>query len=56
MIARMAADFAPDVLATFDLTSEKMLASLSADAWRLDSRQAAVCEMHDRCASRLRHA
>ena len=31
VIARMAAEFAPDVLATFNLTSEKMLAPLFAD-------------------------
>jgi hypothetical protein len=41
-IARMAADFAPDVLATFNLTSETMLASLIADGWRLDYRQYGV--------------
>ena len=52
----MAADFAPDVLATFNLTSEKMLASLFIDGWRLDYQQSMVCEIHDRCASRLRHA
>ena len=56
VIAHMAADFAPDVLATLNLTSEKMLASLFADGWRLDYRQPVVCEIHDRCASRLRHA
>jgi hypothetical protein len=56
VIARIAADFAPDVLATFSLTSGKMLASRYADGWRLDYQQSMVCERHDRSASRLGHA
>lgn len=53
-IARIAAEFAPDVLATIDLRTEKTLASLFTDGWRLDYRVPVVCEIHDRRAARLR--
>ncbi|AUT60247.1 hypothetical protein [Paraburkholderia terrae] len=53
-IARIAAEFAPDVLATIELRTEKTLASLFTDGWRLDYRVPVVCEIHDRCAARLR--
>ena len=56
VIARMTADFAPDVLATLSLTSGEMLASLFADGWRLDYQQSVVCEIYGWCASRLDHA
>jgi hypothetical protein len=50
-IARMAADLVPDVLAAFSLTTEKVLASLFTDG---DYRRPLVCEIHERCAARLR--
>ncbi|WP_162601040.1 hypothetical protein [Paraburkholderia sp. C35] len=52
-IARMAADLAPDILATFGLDTEKALTALFANARRLDYRLPVVCQIHDRCAARL---
>ncbi|AUT76386.1 hypothetical protein [Paraburkholderia hospita] len=52
-IVRMAVDLAPDILATFELRTEKALASLFTDGGRLDYRVPLVGEIHDRCAERL---
>jgi hypothetical protein len=50
----MAADLAPDVLVALSLTTEKALAPLFTGGWRLDYRLPVVCDIHDRCAARLR--
>jgi hypothetical protein len=52
-IARMAADLAPDILASYNLLTERMLVQLFTDGWRLDYRRPVVREVHDICATRL---
>ena len=54
-IVRAAADLAPEAQAAFKLATDKMLAPLFTDGWRLDYRQAVVREIHDTSASRMRH-
>jgi len=55
-IARTATELAPDILAAFNLTTEKILAPLFTDGWRLDYRLPVVCAIHESCAARLRRA
>jgi hypothetical protein len=52
-IVRMAAELAPDVLATFGLRTGEALALLFTDGGRLDYRVPLVGEIHDQCAARL---
>ncbi|MBP0595635.1 hypothetical protein J8I87_39545 [Paraburkholderia sp. LEh10] len=53
-VTRMAANLAPDVLATSGLTTEKALAPLFTDGWRRDYRLPVVCAIRDICMARLR--
>ncbi len=46
-IVRMAADLAPDILATFGLRTEKALALLFTNGGRLDYRVSLVGQIHD---------
>ncbi|WP_225032031.1 hypothetical protein [Paraburkholderia sp. XV] len=52
-IVRMAVDLAPDVLVTFELTTEKAVASLFTNGGRLDYRVPLVGQIHSHWAARL---
>jgi hypothetical protein len=55
-IVRMALDLAPDILATFGLSTEKAVALLFTNGGRLDYRVPLVGQIHDQCAARLQRA
>jgi hypothetical protein len=48
-LAAAAAELAPGILRTFPLTTERSLAPLFADGWRLDYRSPIVCDIHRIC-------
>jgi hypothetical protein len=52
-LARMAAELAPRMLATFALTTERALAPLFTDGWMLDYRSPIVCDIHQLCIDYL---
>ncbi len=53
-IARLAADLAPAILASFHVTAGKELAALFAGGWRLDYRSPVVRDIHEVCVRYLR--
>jgi hypothetical protein len=53
-IARLAADLAPEVLTSFQLTAKIDLAALFEEAWRLDYCSPVVRNIHEGCALQLR--
>ncbi|WP_168788766.1 hypothetical protein [Paraburkholderia aromaticivorans] len=50
-LAGAAAELAPVLLRTFPLTTERSLAPLFADGWRLDYLSPIVCDIHRICVS-----
>ena len=52
-VANAAARLAPDVLDSFNLTTERSVALLFADGWMLDYRSPTVCGIHQFCAGFL---
>jgi hypothetical protein len=52
-LAGAAARLAPDILESFNLTTEQSLVPLFCDGWMLDYQSPAVCEIHQFCAGFL---
>jgi len=53
-IARLAAELAPEVLTSFQLTAKMDLAALFEEGWRLDYCSPVVHDIHELCARQLR--
>jgi hypothetical protein len=52
-LAQTAAEFAPKVLASFQIATEQSLTPLFADGWMRDYRSSIVCDIHQVCDARL---
>ncbi|MFM0060996.1 hypothetical protein PQR64_35820 [Paraburkholderia phytofirmans] len=52
-LGQLAAEIAPHVRETFDLTKERSLVPLFADGWMLDYESPVVCGIQEVCAARL---
>jgi hypothetical protein len=52
-LARTAAELAPAILGSFQLSTERSLAPLFIDGWLLDYRSQIVCDIQQICTVRL---